>query len=77
MLADDPEAPTTISGASITAPFTGGPVKGSVGIDAGSIQSIDPAAGRRGRPRRPAAQAGVELAAHRRQSARPPGTRWP
>jgi len=41
MLLDDPEAPTTI-----TQPFnygpTGGPVTGSVTIDEGSIQSLDP-----------------------------------
>ena len=43
MLADDPEAPTTITqDASSTAPLTGGPVTGSVILDAGSIQSIDP-----------------------------------
>ena len=42
MLADDPEAPTTITRRFEYGPFTGGPVTGSVVIDAGSVQSIDP-----------------------------------
>ena len=42
MLADDPEAPTTIKRRFSYRPLTGGPVKGSVVVDAGSIQSIDP-----------------------------------
>lgn len=49
MLADDPEAPTTISRTFKYGPLTGGEVTGSVVLDAGSIQSID--------PRQPAAQA--------------------
>lgn len=42
MLADDPEAPTTISKTFKYGPLTGGPVTGSVTVDAGSIQSINP-----------------------------------
>ena len=42
MLADDPEAPTTITRRFDYGIFTGGPVTGSVVTDAGSIQSIDP-----------------------------------
>jgi acyl-homoserine lactone acylase PvdQ len=42
MLADDPEAPTTILRRFDYGPLTGGPVTGSVTVDAGSIQSIDP-----------------------------------
>ncbi len=42
MLAEDPEAPTTITRRFKYGPLTGGPVKGSVILDAGSIQSIDP-----------------------------------
>jgi acyl-homoserine lactone acylase PvdQ len=42
MLADDPEAPTTIDRRFPYGPLTGGPVTGSVVVDAGSIQSIDP-----------------------------------
>ena len=49
MLADDPEAPTTIKRPFHYGPLTGGKVKGSVVLDAGSIQSID--------PRQPGAQA--------------------
>jgi acyl-homoserine lactone acylase PvdQ len=42
MLADDPEAPTTITKTFPYGPLTGGPVTGSVVLDAGSIMSIDP-----------------------------------
>jgi penicillin amidase len=42
MLADDPEAPTTITRRFRYGVFTGGPVQGSVVLDASSIQSIDP-----------------------------------
>jgi acyl-homoserine lactone acylase PvdQ len=42
MLADDPEAPTTIERRFNYGPLTGGPVKGSVRLDARSIESIDP-----------------------------------
>jgi len=42
MLADDPEAPTTIQRRFNYGPLTGGPVKGSVVLDPGSIESIDP-----------------------------------
>jgi hypothetical protein len=45
MLADDPEAPTTIKRRFDYGPLTGGRVRGSVVIDAGSIQSFDPRAG--------------------------------
>jgi hypothetical protein len=42
MLFNDPEAPTTISRTFDYGPLTGGQVKGSVGIDEGSIVSFDP-----------------------------------
>jgi acyl-homoserine lactone acylase PvdQ len=42
MLADDPEAPTTIKRKFKYPVLTGGPVTGSVVLDADSIQSIDP-----------------------------------
>jgi acyl-homoserine lactone acylase PvdQ len=42
MLANDPEAPTTIDKRFDYPPLTGGPVTGSVVVDPGSIQSIDP-----------------------------------
>jgi acyl-homoserine lactone acylase PvdQ len=42
MLAEDPEAPTTTEKRFDYGPLTGGTVRGSVAIDAGSIQSIDP-----------------------------------
>jgi acyl-homoserine lactone acylase PvdQ len=42
MLAEDPEAPTTIKQRFDYGPFTGGRVSGSVLIDPGSIQSFDP-----------------------------------
>jgi acyl-homoserine lactone acylase PvdQ len=42
MLADDPEAPTTISHHYNYGPLTGGPVTGSVILDPSSIQSVDP-----------------------------------
>src|SRR5262249_26727630 len=51
MLADDPEAPTTIKRRFSYGPLTGGPVTGSVVLDPGSIQSID--------PRTPAVMAGL------------------
>jgi acyl-homoserine lactone acylase PvdQ len=51
MLADDPEAPTTITKRFNYPPLTGGPVTGSVTLDAGSIQSVD--------ARIPPAQAGL------------------
>lgn len=44
MLADDPEAPTTIERRFDYGPLTGGRVTGSVVLDAGSIRSIDPRA---------------------------------
>ncbi len=42
MLADDPEAPTTTQRRYKYGPLTGGAVTGSVVLDPGSIQSIDP-----------------------------------
>jgi acyl-homoserine lactone acylase PvdQ len=42
MLAEDPEAPTTIRRRFEYGPLTGGRVRGSVRLDAGSIESIDP-----------------------------------
>jgi hypothetical protein len=42
MLADDPEAPTTITKRFNYGPLTGSGTAGSVIVDAGSIQSIDP-----------------------------------
>src|SRR5262245_45730822 len=57
MLADDPEAPTTIKRKFKYPPLTGGPVTGSVVLDADSIQSID--------PRQPAAAAAAAPARRR------------
>ncbi len=57
MLADDPEAPTTITRKFKYGPLTGGPVTGSVVLDPGSIQSID--------PRQPAALAAAAPARRR------------
>ena len=51
-LTDDPEAPTTIKRRFDYPALTGGPVTGSVGIDAGSVVALDPARRRR-RPRTP------------------------
>ena len=45
MLANDPEAPTTIRRPFHYGPLTGGKVRGSVVLDRGSIQSFDPLAG--------------------------------
>src|SRR6185295_11911541 len=42
MLADDKEAPTTIKKRFNYPPLTGGPVRGSVVLDANSIQSLNP-----------------------------------
>jgi len=42
MLAEDPEAPTSTKKRFNYRPLTGGPVKGSVRLDADSIESIDP-----------------------------------
>jgi acyl-homoserine lactone acylase PvdQ len=42
MLADDPEAPTTIKRRFDYGTFTGGKVTGSVVVDPGSIESLDP-----------------------------------
>ena len=42
MLADDPEAPSTLKQRFDYGPLTGGGTKGSVGIDAGSIVPVDP-----------------------------------
>jgi acyl-homoserine lactone acylase PvdQ len=44
MLADDPEAPTTLDKRFNYPPLTGGKVKGSVVVDPGSIESVDPRA---------------------------------
>lgn len=54
MLFNDPEAPTTISKTFNYGPLTGGAVTGSVGIDEGSIVSLD--------PRQPTAAAGSAAA---------------
>jgi hypothetical protein len=48
MLADDPEAPTTIARRFRYGPLTGGKVRGSVVIDAGSIQEVNPTQGAAG-----------------------------
>ena len=42
MLADDPEAPTTIDRRFDYGPLTGGRVKGSVVLDPRSVQPFDP-----------------------------------
>ena len=52
MLADDPEAPTTIKKRFNYPPLTGGRVTGSVVVDPGSVQAFDPLAGA-GLARRP------------------------
>jgi Penicillin amidase len=57
MLADDPEAPTTIKRKFKYPPLTGGAVTGSVVLDPDSIQSID--------PRQPAAAAAAAPARRR------------
>jgi acyl-homoserine lactone acylase PvdQ len=57
MLADDPEAPTTINRKFKYPPLTGGAVTGSVVLDPDSIQSID--------PRQPAAAAAAAPARRR------------
>ena len=48
MLADDPEAPTTIARRFRYGPLTGGKVRGSVVIDPGSIREVDPTQGSAG-----------------------------
>jgi penicillin amidase len=48
MLADDPEAPTTIARRFRYGPLTGGKVRGSMVIDAGSIQQVNPTQGAAG-----------------------------
>jgi Penicillin amidase len=48
MLADDPEAPTTIERPFRYGPLTGGRVRGSVILDPGSIQGVDPTQGAAG-----------------------------
>ena len=48
MLANDPEAPTTIRRRFRYGPLTGGKVRGSVVLDPGSIQSFDPLEGSAG-----------------------------
>ncbi len=45
MLADDPEAPTTIKKRFNYPPLTGGRVTGSIVVDPGSVQAFDPLAG--------------------------------
>jgi Penicillin amidase len=45
MLADDPEAPTTIARRFRYGPLTGGRVRGSVILDPGSIEAVDPTQG--------------------------------
>ena len=57
MLADDPEAPTTTRRKMNYGPLTGGLVTGSLVVDPGSIQSID--------PRIPPAMAGLAPVRHR------------
>jgi len=57
MLADDPEAPTTIDRRFRYGPLTGGRVRGSVHLDPGSIESVD--------PRQPAAEAAAAPARRR------------
>jgi acyl-homoserine lactone acylase PvdQ len=48
MLADDPEAPTTIGRRFSYGPLTGGKVRGSVILDPGSIEEVDPLEGSAG-----------------------------
>ena len=66
MLADDPEAPTTIEKTFKYGPNTGGKVKGSVVVDAGSLKPFDPlkaskSGGQDQRAGRTGTAAGVEL----------------
>jgi Penicillin amidase len=63
MLADDPEAPTTIGRRFRYGPLTGGRVRGSVVLDPGSIQSFDPLEGSAG-----AAEVDAAAAPPRRQA---------
>ena len=51
MLADDPEAPTTIRKRFNYPPLTGGRVTGSIVVDPGSVAGLRPARRRRARPR--------------------------
>jgi acyl-homoserine lactone acylase PvdQ len=70
MLADDPEAPTTINRRFDYGPLTGGKVKGSVVVDPGSIESIDPRVSAAAAAAAPARrQASNWLLASRRRSA--------
>ena len=62
MLADDPEAPTTTDRRFDYGPLTGGQVRGSVKIDPGSIQNVDP------RATTPAAVASAQAPPARRQA---------
>ncbi len=65
MLADDPEAPTTINRRFNYPVFTGGSVTGSVVIDPGSVAEHRSDACRRPRrQRRRPARAGLELPGH-------------
>ena len=64
MLADDPEAPTTITRRFNYAGDTASPVIGSLVLDADSIQSIDPRQPPALAAAAPAARAGVELPRH-------------
>jgi acyl-homoserine lactone acylase PvdQ len=57
MLANDPEAPTTIARPFRYGPLTGGRVRGSVGIDPGSVEALDPLEGSNGAPEVNAASA--------------------
>jgi hypothetical protein len=65
MLADDPEAPTTIGRRFNYGPRTGGRVTGSVVVDPGSIESLD--------PRRP----GTAAASTSESGAGPPDAAYP
>jgi acyl-homoserine lactone acylase PvdQ len=69
MLADDPEAPTTIGRRFNYGPRTGGRVTGSVVVDPGSIQSLD--------PRRPGAAAASTAASASASGAARPGATYP
>jgi acyl-homoserine lactone acylase PvdQ len=71
MLTDDPEAPTTIGRRFDYGPRTGGRVRGSVIVDPGSIQSLDP------RQPAPADGSAVPAVSRPASSADPPDATYP
>ncbi len=72
LLADDPEAPTTIKKRFNYPPLTGGRVKGSVVLDAGSVEAFDPTAATTPAPSPAAPSAPATSAVRVRATAAPP-----